>query len=334
MPFKNAISEDVFGDTRQMALKRFQHLEKKLDADPRLRKLYCDFMSEYILLGHMTLTDSPGIYLIPHHAVYRPSETNPKIRVVFDASSKSFNGVSLNSCLLAGPKLQRDVVEVLILFRLYRHAFTADICKMYRQIMINPEHRRYQHILWRASPYDPIKEYELNTITYGTNCAPYLALRVLQYIAEHDCRDFPMVKQALQHHTYVDDICFGVDSIHEATKIQSDLIYVLEQSVLELKKWSSNTPEVLDAVPIDNRAGTPLSFDGEDNEGVKVLGLRWSQREDSFHYTLQPETLVTTKRGMLSLIARIFDPLGLLSPVVFLAKHLMQRVWRANLSWD
>lgn len=92
-----------------MALKRFQLLEWKLGANPRIRDLYCHFTSEYISFGHMTIMSVPGTYIIPHQAVYRPSENSPKIRVVFDASTKSFNGMSLNSCLLLGPIQQRDV---------------------------------------------------------------------------------------------------------------------------------------------------------------------------------------------------------------------------------
>lgn len=334
LPFRHSVSADVFRGSREVALRRFDHLERKLAADPRLRELYCDFMSEYLSLGHMSPASSPGIYFIPHHAIYRPSDTDPKFRVVFDASAKSFTGSSLNSCLLSGPKLQRDVVDVLLLFRLSRYAFTADICKMYRQILIAPEQRSYQHILWRASPHDELKSYELNTVTYGVNCAPFLAIRVLRYIAEHDCSDFPRVKQALLLHTYVDDICIGADTECEARELQSQLITVLGRAGLQLRKWSSNSTTVLEQVPPEDRAKRSLPFEDGDGEGVKVLGLRWSPEEDSFHYFIQPEPIVATKRGMLSLISRIFDPLGLLAPVVFLAKHFMQRVWQAETAWD
>jgi len=78
---------------------------------------------------------------------------------------------------------------------------------MYRQILVDPEHRRYQHILWRASPQDALEEFELNTVTYGVNCAPFFVIRVLHHIAEHDCGNAPAVRDALLSSTYVDDIC-------------------------------------------------------------------------------------------------------------------------------
>uniref|UniRef100_A0A2S2NNC8 Integrase catalytic domain-containing protein n=1 Tax=Schizaphis graminum TaxID=13262 RepID=A0A2S2NNC8_SCHGA len=332
LPFRQPVTDELFRGSRTVAIKRFEYLERRLSADHRLRDLYIKFMSEYCSLGHMSPTSNPGSYYIPHHAVYQPSETDPKIRVVFDASARAFNGVSLNNCLLPGPKLQRDVVDVLLLFRLLQYVFTTDICKMYRQILIVPEHRKFQRILWRASPYDQLQEYQLNTVTYGVNCAPYLAIRVLQHIADSDCTEFPSVRKALLFHTYVDDICVGADSEEAAVELQSALIAVLGRAGLELKKWSSNTHSILNNVPPEDQANGTLPFD--EGDGIKVLGLRWSPHDDAFTYGFQNEKLVATKRGMLSLIARIFDPLGLLSPVVFMAKHFMKLVWRANVAWD
>lgn len=206
---------------------------------------------------------------------------------------------------------------------------------MYRQISILPEYRRYQHILWRSSPHDELREYELNTVTYGVNCAPYLALRVLQTIAQDDCDGYEWVRHALTYQTYVDDICYGADTIPEVLKLQSDLILVLNKSGLELKKWASNTPSVLAAVAADDRVGTPMSFEAIERLGTKVLGIEWHPDGDYFCCALRIEQPpIFTKRGILSLVAQIFDPLGVFGPVVFLAKSIMQRTWRRGLSWD
>ncbi|XP_025198008.1 uncharacterized protein LOC112596509 [Melanaphis sacchari] len=332
--FRQAVVDSTFSGSRAVAVKRFESLERKFTSDSRLREAYCNFMAEYLSLGHMSPASSTGSYFIPHHAVFKSSDPQDKIRVVFDASVQSFSSTSLNHCLFAGPKLQQDVIDVLMRFRLSRHAFTADINKMYRQILLVPEHRRYQHILWRASPQDELKAYELNTVTYGVNCAPFLAIRVLQKIAESDCIEIPAVRDALMFNTYVDDICAGGDTIEEVIALQTDLINVLHRAGMCLKKWSSNTVAVLDRILPEDRAGGMLSFDDDTCSGSKVLGLQWSQRDDIFLYIVQPERLISTKRGMLSLIARIFDPLGLLAPVIFFAKQLMQRVWQLGISWD
>ncbi|KAL4153798.1 hypothetical protein QTP88_001631 [Uroleucon formosanum] len=335
LPFRVSASDELFVASRDVAVRRFESLERKLSADPLLKSLYTQFMSEYISLQHMSVATSPGCYFIPHHAVYRPEVDINKIRVVFDASAKCGRGRSLNDCLFPGPKLQQDIVDVLTRFRVHKYVFTTDICKMYRQILIVPKYRKFQHILWRAEPHDKLLEYELNTVTYGVNCAPYLALRVLQSIASDDCIESEWVRNALTRQTYVDDICDGADTITDVLKLQSDLICVLNKSGLELKKWSSNTTSVLDAVPAANRVHAPTPFETVDGRGTKVLGLEWHPDGDYLCCALSLEkSPVYTKRGILSLVARIFDPLGLFGPAVFLAKFIMQRTWLQGLSWD
>ncbi|XP_008188328.1 uncharacterized protein LOC103310788 [Acyrthosiphon pisum] len=336
LPTRSALSSLSFPGSREHAIKRFENLEKRLSTDTKLRDLYSNFMSEYLTLGHMSVARTPGTYFIPHHAVYRPADGDNKIRVVFDASAKGHRSLSLNECLLQGPKLQQDIVDVLTRFRVPKLVFTADICKMYRQILVLPEYRTLQHVFWRSSPLEKLVEYELDTVTYGTNCAPFLALRVLKAIAFNDCTDYDDVRDALLNQTYVDDVCAGADSTTDILKFQSDLISILSRAGLELKKWSSNEPDVLEAVPADHCVNYPHSFDADDDSGIKVLGLQWHPADDSFSCALRLNSLpiICTKRGLLSMIARIYDPLGLFAPATFHGKCIMQRTWSAKVSWD
>ncbi|XP_050064202.1 uncharacterized protein LOC126553053 [Aphis gossypii] len=332
LPFRVPLHDKLFPGSRAVAAKRFERLERKLGSDVRMRAKYNEFMSEYASLGHMSVASSPGQYFIPHHAVCGADE---KFRVVFDASAAAADGTSLNMSLFAGPKLQQDIVDVLTRFRLFRHAFTTDICKMYRQITVLPQYRTYQHIFWRSSPHQELVEYELNTVTYGVNCAPFLALRVLQEVADVDCHSFAHACDALRHQTYVDDICYGADTVNDVLSIQAELTSVLAGAGFELRKWASNTAPVLQAVPDEFRVIKSTSFAGDEGGETKVLGLSWHTGGDYFgceaHFDSAP---VFTKRGMLSLTARFFDPLGLFAPSTFLAKHIMQRTWQSTCSWD
>lgn len=328
LPFRAPVSSKTFSGSRSMAIRRFESLERKLLANPPLQSLYRDFMDDYLALGHMSVASTPGEYFVPHNAVYKADDGDAKIRVVFDASARSAAGPSLNNCLLPGKKLQQDIIDVLTRFRIHPYAFTADICKMYRQIQVLPEYRKYQHILWWSSPHDQLVEYQLNTVTYAVMCAPFLAIRALQSIAETDCVDSDHVRDALRYQTYVDDICVGSDSVADALEFQSALQSILAKSGLELKKWSSNTPGILLSVPVADRVCTPLPFDDSDDGGIKVLGLQWNPDDDFFSCSLcsQPSPIFT-KRGVLSTVARIFDLLGLFGPAVFWAKCIMQRTW-------
>ena len=136
-------------------------------------------MQEYVDLGHMSELHSPIIsnsetYYLPHHAVYKSDSSTTKLRVVFDGSSKYGISTSLNETLLVGPSIQRELFSTWLRFRRHRYALTGDIEKMFKQIWVSEKHRDYQRIVWRTSPTEPIRHYALNTVTYGTSCAPYL----------------------------------------------------------------------------------------------------------------------------------------------------------------
>lgn len=114
-------------DNRNLALRRFFFLERRLLKDPELHLQYSNFIEEYKSLGHCKeiteANDVPGKlkYYMPHHAVYRPSSSSTKLRVVFDASAKPPSGVSLNEVLKIGPVVQSDLLSILLRFR--KHPF-------------------------------------------------------------------------------------------------------------------------------------------------------------------------------------------------------------------
>ncbi|XP_057671351.1 uncharacterized protein LOC130903108 [Diorhabda carinulata] len=156
------------------AIKRFHKLESKLINDTVIRQQYSEFMREYEKLGHMTKVptwatevDGKGVFYLPHHGVVKDSATT-KLRVVFDASAKTGNGISLNDTLMVGPTIQEDFFAIIIRFRQHNVAMVADIEKMYRQVEIVEEQRDLQRIMWRSDPNLPLEVYTLNTVTYGT----------------------------------------------------------------------------------------------------------------------------------------------------------------------
>lgn len=160
-------------------------------------------MLDYEISGYMSVVTTPGTYFIPHHPVFKGDLKNAKLRVVFDASAAVSSGRSLNQCLHVGSKLQQDIVDVLLCFRVHLFTFTADICQMYRQILLLLPYRSFQHIFWRPTPLDKLTEFCLNTVTYGLTCAPFLTLRVLQDMADQDCVNLSEIQNALRYQAYV-----------------------------------------------------------------------------------------------------------------------------------
>ena len=121
-------------------------------------------------------------------------------------------GILLNNKLLTGPTIQDDLMSIIMRWRKYKIAIKADIAKMYRQILIREEDINYQRILWRESSDQNLEEYHLLTVTYGTSCAPYLAIRTLHQLANEDGLKFPLAKLARLNDFYVDDVLTGCDT--------------------------------------------------------------------------------------------------------------------------
>ncbi|XP_022165266.1 uncharacterized protein LOC111030183 [Myzus persicae] len=321
------------GDSRSIALKRFYNLEKRLTKDSELYTAYRKFMSTYQSLGHMVPAPEPGKYFIPHHAVLKADGDVSKIRVVFDASSASSSGRSLNDVLCTGPKLQVDLRDILLRCRMHRHILSADIVKMYRQILIRQEDRVFQHIFWRDSPTDDLVEFQLCTVTYGLNCAPYLAIRVLHELDRQDGHRFPLAKDVLTRAAYVDDIVIGADTEELLLRRKEDIVGLLRSGACTLSKWTSNGTTVLESVPPDDRVDS-MSFDPREEHAVKVLGLYWVTNTDKFAYHTSLKQMSSTKRQVLSVIARLFDPIDALGPMLLWAKYFMQLLWCHKLGWD
>ncbi|XP_043259317.1 uncharacterized protein LOC122401315 [Colletes gigas] len=211
-----------------MAERRFFGLERKLNRTPVLKAEYVSFMSEYLALGHMTQvsrdsrTQAGPAYYLPHHAVTKAASTTTKMRVVFDGSAKTSSGYSLNDTQEIGPVVQDDLFSILIRFRQHQIILSADIAKMYRQILVAPEQRVFQRILWREEPTLPLETYELNTVTYGTASAPFLATCVLRQIGLDQSHLDPVISNIIIHDFYVDDLLTGAETVEQAIKINSE----------------------------------------------------------------------------------------------------------------
>ncbi|KAL0860057.1 hypothetical protein ABMA27_010372 [Loxostege sticticalis] len=148
-----------------------------------------------------------SVYL-PHHAVVRSEKETTKTRVVFDASCKGTNGVSLNDKLMNGPVLQEDLRSIIMRWRMHKVCFVSDIEKMYRMILVDKEHIDFQRVLWRqnTSKSDEVKHFWLLTVTFGTTSAPYLAVKTLMQLSIDEGQDYPIAARMIREDFYVDDL--------------------------------------------------------------------------------------------------------------------------------
>lgn len=339
LPLKSAQPIEEIGETRDIALKRFYQLERRLEVKPRLKEEYKRVIDEYLQLNHMEEVpreeiSRPAVYL-PHHAVVREDKETTKVRIVFDGSCKGSNGKSLNDELLVGSQLQNDLRNLIMSWRMKPVCFTADIRMMYRQLLVKKEDADLQRILWRKNSNEEIKEYRILRVTFGTAAAPHLSVRTLMQIAEDEGKEFPEAARVIKKNFFVDDCMSGSMTAKEAIQLSKEIMTVLERGGFILQKWASNSPEFIAEIEPTLRS-MHATQDIKNECIIKTLGLSWNMKSDTLHYRfdIPPQPKQITKRNILADIQRFFDPLGWISPAIVLAKILIQKLWLEKLEWD
>lgn len=345
LPFRQDPDRKLtLGRSRYLAVASMLQLERRFSRNVDLHARYVKCIQEYLDLGHMVPVDPSELSqdnssyrscYLPHHAVLKESSTTTKLRVVFDASRKTASGTSLNDALMVGPTIQDDLMGILMRWRRHKIALSADIEKMYRQIRVASEDAELQRIVWRKSENDPLLDYKLVTVTFGTGIAPYLAIKSLRQLAVDECKRWPIASQVVLRDFYVDDILTGADSVGEAMELQMDLSNMLSTGGFLLRKWASNSNKVLEKIPKEHlEVKIPLDFDLD--EGIKSLGIQWSPATDTFSFSINiiEGNTEHTKRTFLSEVAKLFDPLGWTAPSLIIPKLGFQKLWKAKLKWD
>lgn len=340
LPMKPNWDGFKLGDSFGIARRRFEGLEKKFGRDADYYLQYSNFIQEYVSLGHgkfvpleINHVNGQPKYFFPHHAVVKEDSLTTKLRVVFDGSCKTTSGYSLNEVMLKGYQVQPDLFEILCRFRSYKFVLTSDIQKMFRQIKVNPKQTYLLNILWRNTPDEALKCIELTTVTYGTNCAPFLATRVIKDIALKNSSSYPLASQALNQQCYIDDILGGADTQAELECLYDELTVLLNSHHFSLHKWRTNSLPLRETICRFDTLDYDIDFDEHPN---KVLGLKWNSSSDYFCVAIPQVNFgdSVTKRNILSVVARCYDPLGFLSLIIISGKLLIQALWNEKLDWD
>ncbi|XP_065356083.1 uncharacterized protein LOC135950472 [Calliphora vicina] len=206
---------------------------------------------------------------------------------------------------------------------------------MYRQILVDPKETKLQRIVFRRKSNEDLKEYELKTVTFGVNCAPFLAIRTLLQLAEDVEDKWPLASKILRHMMYVDDALAGAHEISLAVKARDQLILALSSAGFSMRKWTSNNERILQCISKEDLLNENF-LEINDESVAKTLGIRWNARTDRFYFSTSAFSSKErfTKREVLSTIAKLFDPAGWLGPIVVIAKILMQQIWSEKTKWD
>ncbi|XP_059050307.1 uncharacterized protein LOC131845283 [Achroia grisella] len=283
-------------------------------------------------------------WFLPHFGVVNPNKP-AKLRVVHDAAAK-IKGVSLNSLLLTGPDLLQSLFDILLRFREGKVAMTADIKEMFPRFKIIKQDRDAQRFLWRDNPNVPITTYRMSSMIFGAVSSPFTAIYMKNKNALEVKDQYPEAVHGIIYDTYMDDYIGSVDSSDRAAQLAADIVHVHARAGLEMRGWISNDPNALRLLPkhLLSESVSDINIDLANlpslSPCVRALGLYWHPSRDLIGFNTPikqgQETLPNplTKRVILSLIMRVFDPLGILAPIVIRGRILLQNAWRMNLDWD
>ena len=244
-------------------------------------------MQSYLDLGHAELVpkdeSEPACkHYLPMHGVFKQSSTSTKLRVVFDGSAVTTSGSSLNQSLMVGPTLHPTLETIILKFRLYPIAITADVSKMYREVELSVPDRDFHRFLWRSTPDGVILEYRMTRVTFGVSASPYLAVRTLQQTAEDHGQGQPEAAQHIRSSFYVDDLLAGASSMEAALQLQSELRDILKKGGFHLCKWRSSSPSVMEKIPPELHEKLLIKevTDSQATNHPKALGLEWNSATD------------------------------------------------------
>ena len=221
----------------------------------------------------------------------------------------------------------------------------ADIKKMFLQICLLKKEQNSHRFLWRdLAMNDPPKVYCMTRVTFGNTSSPFVSIATVQKHAKDNYDTFPTASEEIQDNMYVDDLLSGADDDQAARKLHLECSKLMEKGGFVLAKWASNSSTVMKNIPEENRApNTVISSDMPADEEkmsdlLKALGVAWNTRKDVFLFEAR-NCLVKledsmTKRSLISLYARLFDPMGLIAPFLIKPKVLFQELWSRGKQWD
>ena len=342
LPFKT--DDVVLPDNKGHCLRRLLSLKRRLLNDNKLKDDYLAFMKKTLDNGHASQvpvdqlqTTKGKAWYLPHFHVYHPRKPD-QIRVVFDCSAV-YENESLNKYLLQGPDQLNSLIGVLTRFRKEEVALTCDIEQMFHSFYVNPDNRDYLRFLWFANNdlTSPIVEYRMNVHLFGAASSPGVANFCLHQTAETHRQEFgDNASDFLLRDFYVDDGLKSVSTVEQALQLIKCSQAMCASDNLRLHKFASNCKDVLEALPVNDRAKDLKDLDlRRDTMPVqRSLGTYWCIESDTFGFRIELRDKPTTRRGILSTISSVYDPLGAVSPVILRGKQILQALCRQNVNWD
>ncbi len=342
LPFRE--EEPKLPNNKSQALHRLNKLKTRMENDEQYCKDYVAFMKDLVERGYAVRVPEQELsnhddhtWYIPHHGVYHPKKPT-KIRVVFDCSAK-YKGESLNNHLLQGPDLTNQLLGVLCRFRQSPIAFMCDVESMFHQFKVIEAHQNFLRFLWweNGDTTKPPVEFRMTVHLFGAGSSPGCANYGLKQIANDYEKEFG--KEAanfVKDDFYVDDGLKSVPTVSDAISLIKETKNLCAQGGLRLHKFVSNSRDVIERIPPNDRASGIKNIDlhKDDLPVERALGVEWCIESDSFQLRVSLQNKPPTRRGILSTISSIYDPIGFVAPLLLQGKQMLQELCREGIEWD
>ncbi|XP_042902562.1 uncharacterized protein [Parasteatoda tepidariorum] len=326
-----------------VAIQRFKSLTRKLRANSEFKVKYIEHMQDYIDKKHVEVVskthNEERLFYLPHHAVKKITNGETKWRIVFDASSHSPGHPSLNDALEVGPNLLPDILATLLRFRLSKIAITSDGRQAFLQLILAEEDRDATRFIWYNTTYTPdgklctednIVTYRFARLPFGLVSSPFLLAASLRELATKHKQAYPTATRHVENNIYVDDFVTRTSTDTGALILYQELQQLTSLISLPLDKWTTNSKILKDMWKQEN-----VSF----KDITQVLGVKWDTNSDVFQIDVLTKIVQAckepvTKRLLLKLMSKFYDPLGLFALVIVVVKILFQDTWFSGIQWD
>ena len=266
---------------------------------------------------------------------------------------------SLNDSPETGPNFIPQLFDTLVKFRWHRIGLTADIDKAFLMVAIRDKEKDMARFLWLRDPNDPNSELvqlRFSRLVFGLRSSPAISSLTIRHHSETQKDSDPQLIELLKKSLYVDDFMSGADNEKKAYEVSSNAKLIMKEGAFNLRKWNTNSsnlkkkfseessPNSTNVRPVteedESYAKTMTGTTTNTNSNtVKVLGSIWDSESDTLQFNFvdlinEAKSLPPTKRFLLKISAKIFDPLGLLSPFTIQWTVLFQLLCNEGVEWD
>ncbi|XP_068707690.1 uncharacterized protein [Montipora foliosa] len=333
------------------SLKRLENLVKKLEKQPGMLEKYDEIIRDQLAQGIVERAEGEpegNEFYIPHKPVVRETAESTKIRIVYDASARAYHQApSLNDCLETGPPLQNKLWSVLTRNRFQPVALAGDLRQAFLQVRIREEDRDAMRFHWlRDLESKEVETLRFTRALFGMSTSPFLLGGVIEQHLNNLQHKYPDTVEEIRRSLYVDDLISGDKTIARAQHLKEMSQTIFREAKFELHKWHSNVtilerPEYREEGPEEQQSsqGCEAQTYAKDQLGVKggetkLLGVRWNKATDKIQISFPEAIENVTKREVLGKLAKIYDPLGLASPITLEGKMLYRQACELRIPWD